>query len=65
MPKLIENVLIGGRVRLVGEDVSEDDARGIRPEVFEQRASGKPAPAEKPEPTTKKQPADAASSSRK
>ena len=34
MPKLTENVLIGGRVRLVGEDVSEADAKGVRPEVF-------------------------------
>lgn len=39
MPKLTENVLIGGRVRLAGEDVSEADAVGVRPEVFE------PAPA--------------------
>ena len=39
MPKLTENVLIGGRVRLAGEDVSEVDAKGVRPEVFE------PAPA--------------------
>ena len=35
MPKLIENVLIGGRVRLAGEDVSEADAKGVRSEVFE------------------------------
>lgn len=34
MPKLIENVLIGDQVRLVGEDVSEADAKGVRPEVF-------------------------------
>lgn len=39
MPKLIENVLIGGRIRLAGEDVSEADARGIRPEVFEQASA--------------------------
>lgn len=44
MPKLIENVLIGGRVRLAGEDVSEADAKGVRPEVF---AREKPAPKEK------------------
>lgn len=65
MPKLIENVLIGGRVRLAGEDVSEEDARGIRPEVFVQRAGDKPAPAESPEPPVKKQPANAASSTAK
>ena len=35
MPKLTENVLIGGRVRLAGEDVTEADAKGVRPEVFE------------------------------
>lgn len=34
MPKLTENVLIGGRVRLAGEDVSEADAKSVRPEVF-------------------------------
>jgi hypothetical protein len=34
MAKLIENVLIGDRVRLVGEDISEADAKGVRPEVF-------------------------------
>ncbi len=45
MPKLIENVLIGDRVRLAGEDISEADAKGVRPEVF---ASEKPAPKEKP-----------------
>lgn len=39
MPKLIENVLIGGRVRLAGEDVSEADARGIRLEVFAKSAT--------------------------
>lgn len=39
MPKLTENVLIGGRVRLAGEDISEADANRVRPEVFE------PAPA--------------------
>lgn len=35
MPRLTENVLIGGRVRLAGEDISEADAQGVRPEVFE------------------------------
>lgn len=35
MPKLTENVLIGGRVRLAGENISEVDAKGVRPEVFE------------------------------
>lgn len=34
MPKLTENVLIGGRVRLAGEEISEADAEGVRPEVF-------------------------------
>lgn len=34
MPKLTENVLIGDRVRLAGEDISETDAKGVRPEVF-------------------------------
>lgn len=34
MPRLIENVLIDGRVRLAGEDISEVDAKGVRPEVF-------------------------------
>lgn len=34
MPKLIENVLIGDRVRLAGEDISDADAKGVRPEVF-------------------------------
>lgn len=34
MPRLTENVLIGGRVRLAGEDISEVDAEGVRPEVF-------------------------------
>lgn len=43
MPKLTENVLIGGRVRFVGEDVSEADAAGVRPEVFEP-APAPPAP---------------------
>lgn len=36
MPKLTENVLIGDRVYLSGEDISEADAAGVRPEVFEQ-----------------------------
>lgn len=36
MPRLTENVLIGDRVYLAGEDVSEADAKGVRPEVFEQ-----------------------------
>lgn len=36
MPRLTENVLIGDRVHLAGEDVSEVDAKGVRPEVFEQ-----------------------------
>lgn len=34
MPKLIENTLIGGRVRLAGEEISEADAKNVRPEVF-------------------------------
>lgn len=34
MPRLTENVLIGARVRLAGEDISEVDAKGVRPEVF-------------------------------
>lgn len=34
MPKLTENVLIGDRVRLAGEVISEADAKGVRPEVF-------------------------------
>lgn len=34
MPKLLENVLIDGRVRLAGEDISEADATGVRLEVF-------------------------------
>lgn len=45
MPKLTENVLVGGQVRLAGEDISEQDARGIRSEVFEQ-AEADPEPAE-------------------
>ena len=45
MPKLIENVLIGDRVRLVGEDISEADAKGVRPEVF---ATEKAPAAEEP-----------------
>lgn len=36
MPRLTENVLIGDRVHLAGEDISEADAKGVRPEVFEQ-----------------------------
>lgn len=44
MPRLTENVLIGGRVYLAGEDISDADAKGVRPEVF---APGKPAPKEK------------------
>lgn len=43
MPKLIENVLIGDRVRLAGEDVSEADAKGVRPEVFAAEAEAPPA----------------------
>ena len=43
MPKLTENVLIDGRVRLVGEDISEADATGVRPEVF--AAADEPAKA--------------------
>lgn len=35
MPRLTENVLIGGQVRLAGEDVSAADAAGVRSEVFE------------------------------
>lgn len=42
MPKLTENVLIGDRVRLAGEDISEADAKGVRPEVF---ATAEEAPA--------------------
>lgn len=34
MPKLAENVLIGGVVRLAGEDVSDADAKGIRADAF-------------------------------
>ena len=34
MPRLTENVLIGERVRLAGEDISEADAKSVRPEVF-------------------------------
>ncbi|WP_341856429.1 hypothetical protein [Brachybacterium sp. GPGPB12] len=34
MPRLTENVLIGGRVRLAGEDISDADAKGVRSEVF-------------------------------
>ena len=48
MPKLTENVLIGGRVYLAGEDVSEADAKGVRSEVFAGKG-GAPA-AEEPQP---------------
>lgn len=41
MPRLTENVLIGERVRLAGEDISEADAKSVRPEVF----ASKEAPA--------------------
>lgn len=44
MPKLIENVLIGGRVRLAGEEISDADAKGVRSEVFEPAAEAKRPP---------------------
>lgn len=34
MPKLAENVLIGGVVRLAGENVSDADAKNIRADAF-------------------------------
>lgn len=46
MPKLITNVLIGGAVRLAGEDISEADARGVRPEVFAPDASAPREPSD-------------------
>lgn len=47
MPKLTENVLIGERVFLAGEEVSEADTKGVRPEVFESVAPVASVPVKK------------------
>lgn len=39
MPKLTENVLIGGRVRLAGEEISNKEAEGVRADAFEVETS--------------------------
>lgn len=50
MPRLTENVLIGGRVRLAGEDISDADAKGVRSEVFAGKGEAPAAEDPQPEP---------------
>ena len=53
MPKLKTNVLVDGSVLLAGSDVSAEQAKGMRPELFE--SAGKADEQSAPEPATEKQ----------